>query len=135
MTIAAAQVGPQQYIGKYEAADSSASKSRHDVALILGAWGLGDLSEAACLIVSELVTNAVRHCHAQQPVEVVILRYASDGVRISVKDPCPTQVVRREAALDDEGGRGLLLVEAMALRWGSEALPQGKAVWAEIESM
>jgi anti-sigma regulatory factor (Ser/Thr protein kinase) len=81
------------------------------------------------LLLSEVVSNAVRHAGGERlRVEVTV-----DGVvEASVYDGSPDLPVPRPAGPADVGGRGLLLMEALADRWGSETLSQGKRVWFQI---
>ncbi|MEE1941670.1 SpoIIE family protein phosphatase [Streptomyces sp. TRM 70361] len=90
-------------------------------------WGLEDLTFTTELIVSELVTNAVRY--AGPPVELRLIR---DRTLIcEVSDPSQTQPHLRRARLTDEGGRGLFLVAQLAHRWGSRYTASGKTIWTE----
>jgi anti-sigma regulatory factor (Ser/Thr protein kinase) len=85
----------------------------------------------AVLLVSELVTNAVRHAGSTLTVAVAIGRAA---VRVEVRDRSPRLPALRESTGgDDEWGRGLVLVDALASRWGAERLPSGKRVWFELD--
>ncbi|MFF4352622.1 ATP-binding protein [Streptomyces sp. NPDC001530] len=95
---------------------------------VLPRWGLGELVPAAELLVSELVCNALRH--AAGPLHLTL--EPGPDVRCSVSDgslepPRPT-----EAGPEDEGGRGLALVDMLAARWGCESGPRGKTVWFEL---
>ena len=92
-------------------------------------WGVLSAIEEAQLIVSELVTNALRH--ASSPSRVAL---SADGhcLRIEVADLGEGGAVRRRAAPQDTGGRGLLLVEAMADRWGAHHDGYEHVVWCEI---
>ena len=113
---------------------------------VLTEWGLADLTEAAELIVSELVTNAVRASTGKDgkpkydgaSMPVVVLRMASDSVRllIEVWDAIPGAPAAAHPGPEDEGGRGLMLVEAMCDRWRWQTVPgwPGKVVWAEMHS-
>ncbi|MFF9623213.1 SpoIIE family protein phosphatase [Streptomyces griseosporeus] len=93
----------------------------------LTAWGLDDLAVATELVVSELVTNAVRY--AGGPIG---LRLIHDHVLIcEVTDPSNTQPRLRRARWADEGGRGLFLVAQLTARWGSRYDQSGKTIWAE----
>jgi hypothetical protein len=87
--------------------------------------------EVAELVASELVTNAVRHAGT---AITMTLRLVGPLLRVAVRDGAGGQVlpVQRvdEAA---ESGRGLLLVEALAVRWGSVFLDSGKTVWASVK--
>jgi anti-sigma regulatory factor (Ser/Thr protein kinase) len=99
-------------------------------------WGLAELADAAELVLSELLTNAVRHAAAR--TREVGTRYERDstgGVRIEVSDGSPVTPRLRAATLDAESGRGLGLVNVMTGgRWGVVRDPSGggKTVWAQI---
>ncbi|MDX3247146.1 SpoIIE family protein phosphatase [Streptomyces sp. ME18-1-4] len=93
----------------------------------LARWDLDDLSFTTELILSELVTNAIRYGSA--PVRVRLLR---DRTLIcEVSDGSSTSPHLRYAAMTDEGGRGLFLVAQLTDRWGTRYTPNGKIIWAE----
>ncbi|MER5362778.1 ATP-binding protein, partial [Streptomyces sp. NPDC002785] len=94
----------------------------------LSRWGLDDLSDSVELLVSEVVTNAVRY--AERPVTLRLLR--TDLLRCEVGDDSPQLPRQRRARLMDEGGRGLFLVNGLARRWGATRLSTGKVVWFEL---
>lgn len=112
-------------------APESVAKARNLVRIALSAWRLEHLAEGAALVASELVTNAVRHARSHS-LRVVVTRSDANTVRVAVVDRSRELPVRRQAADDDEGGRGLALVEQLAVRWGADPLPWGKRVWAEL---
>ena len=89
----------------------------------------GDTADTLLLLVSELVTNAVRH--GAPPVRLEV-RADADVVRVSVRDGDPGLPCPRE--LDDhaEGGRGMVLVEMLDREHGVRAQPPGKTVWASV---
>ncbi|MFC9889216.1 SpoIIE family protein phosphatase [Streptomyces pilosus] len=90
-------------------------------------WGLDDLVFTTELIVSELVTNAIRY--ASGPVRLRLIR---EGALVcEVFDGGATAPHLRHPRATDEGGRGLLLVSQMAQRWGTRFVPDGKIIWAE----
>jgi anti-sigma regulatory factor (Ser/Thr protein kinase) len=109
-------------------------------------WGLDDLADTVELVVSELVTNAVQasvdhdgrpRYSPEQGLACIHLRLSTDEIAalVEVWDenfrlPAPTR-----AGLDDESGRGLMLVNALAERWGWDLPPsgRGKIVWALVE--
>jgi PAS domain S-box-containing protein len=94
----------------------------------LTAWGLDELAFATELIVSELVTNAIRYGTA--PIELRLMR--GDSLICEVSDGSNSAPHLRRARSFDEGGRGLLLVAQLAERWGSRQTPSGKTIWAEL---
>jgi anti-sigma regulatory factor (Ser/Thr protein kinase) len=99
----------------------------------LSAWELEHVAETAELVVSELVTNAVRHTDSRRGhlIETRFERLAV-GVRIEVHDACDARPVRREPTADDDAGRGLVLVDTLTGgMWGvGERQGVGKLVWA-----
>ena len=94
----------------------------------LSRWGLEDLTDSVELLISEVVTNAVRY--ATRPVTLRLLR--TDVLRCEVTDDVPQLPRLRQARATDEGGRGLYLVNRLAKRWGATRLSAGKVVWFEL---
>jgi anti-sigma regulatory factor (Ser/Thr protein kinase) len=80
-------------------------------------------------LAGELVTNVVRH--AASPFTVIV-RYGGHLVRVEVGDGSRALPEARPASLDDESGRGLLLLEALASGWGVTPTLTGKRVWFEV---
>ncbi|WP_225097785.1 SpoIIE family protein phosphatase/ATP-binding protein [Streptomyces sp. CoH27] len=106
---------------------AAVSQVRSSVTAQLAAWGLEELDFTTELILSELVTNAIRY--GRGPIGVRLLR---DRTLIcEVSDASTTSPHLRYAASTDEGGRGLFLVAQLADRWGTRYTPQGKVIWAE----
>ncbi|MBV2155563.1 SpoIIE family protein phosphatase [Kitasatospora sp. SUK 42] len=100
---------------------------RAAVAERLARWGLDETAFVTELILSELVTNAIRYGSA--PIRVRLLR---DRVLIcEVSDGSSTSPHLRYAATEDEGGRGLFLVAQFADRWGTRYTATGKVIWTE----
>ncbi|WP_200306847.1 ATP-binding protein [Streptomyces adelaidensis] len=95
-------------------------------------WGLDALGDITVLLVSELVTNALRH--ATGPIGVRLVRPAgpSGTLLVEVSDPLPDLPLERAAHLDDEGGRGLQLVACSSRAWGTRPGEAGKTVWFEL---
>ncbi|MEU3558449.1 SpoIIE family protein phosphatase [Streptomyces fragilis] len=93
----------------------------------LARWGLEEASFTTELIVSELVTNAIRY--AGGPIGVRLVK--DERLICEVSDPSQSQPHLRRARLSDEGGRGLFLVAQMTDRWGSRYTPEGKTIWTE----
>ncbi|WP_188191310.1 SpoIIE family protein phosphatase [Nonomuraea sp. SYSU D8015] len=90
-------------------------------------WGLDELCFTTELVVSELVTNAIRY--AREPIEVRLLR--DSALICEVSDGSSTSPRMRRAATTDEGGRGLFLVAQLASRWGTRYTASGKVIWTE----
>jgi anti-sigma regulatory factor (Ser/Thr protein kinase)/ActR/RegA family two-component response regulator len=107
----------------------SAGGARRFVAGVLERWGLHELLDSAALLVSELVTNAVIHAHSD--VELAV-RLRPTRVRIEVVDSARDHVRRRDARDDEQSGRGMALIEALAVAWGIDSLLAGKSVWFEM---
>ena len=97
----------------------------------LAAWQLSHLQEAAVLVVSELVTNALRHARDTGAIGLE-LTSAGTALRVEVQDGDPTWRKMRSLADCDESGFGFVLVDALAVRWGVRRVCGGKAVWAEL---
>ena len=110
-------------------ADASApGRARRLVRATLADWGVSVLSDTAELLVSELVTNAVRY--AESPIGLQ-LSLSPRTLLVKVSDPLSDPPRQRQAARTDEGGRGLELVHRLADRWGTHAEGAGKVVWFE----
>ena len=109
---------------------ASAMAARHFVADALARRGLDCLVDVAVLLVSELVTNAVRYAGGPVHLQIVVRR---GRVRVEVIDEAPDGPRSASADTFAERGRGLLIVEALASRWSVEDLPPGKRVWFELD--
>ncbi|MBK3640722.1 SpoIIE family protein phosphatase [Streptomyces sp. MBT33] len=101
--------------------------ARKEAARQLTEWGLEDLAFTTELVVSELVTNAIRH--AQGPIRLRLIR--ERALVCEVCDGGATAPHLRHPRTTDEGGRGLLLVSQFTDRWGTRFVPEGKVIWAE----
>ncbi|GAA3779241.1 ATP-binding SpoIIE family protein phosphatase [Streptomyces chiangmaiensis] len=104
------------------------AEARDHVSSQLAAWGVEDAVFTTELVVSELVTNAIRY--ARPPVQLrVILERGS--LTCEVSDGSDTSPHLRRARTYDEGGRGLFIVAQLAERWGTRHSRDGKTIWAE----
>jgi two-component sensor histidine kinase len=125
----------------------AAGDARAFTTLVLDAWGLSHLVETTELLVSELVTNAVKHAGGiMDPpgdltgvigrIPPVMLSISHCGaLLVQVWDVSGESVIRRAAADDDVDGRGLDLVDALAKKWGCEVLESGgKIVWFVLDT-
>lgn len=110
----------------------AAALARQVTREVLTAWHRADLEETAVLIVSELVTNAVRHASTGRPLVALRLEIAGASVRIEVHDDDPRWPEPSTPDSLDESGFGFVLVNALASKWGVNDTAAGKAVWAEL---
>jgi serine phosphatase RsbU (regulator of sigma subunit)/anti-sigma regulatory factor (Ser/Thr protein kinase) len=102
--------------------------ARRGAARQLSRWDLDELVFTAELVVSELVTNAIRY--AEGSVRLRLIRERT--LVCEVFDHGSTAPHVRHPRTTDEGGRGLLLVSQVTQRWGTRFLPDGKIIWAEL---
>ncbi|SEN89036.1 PAS domain S-box-containing protein [Actinacidiphila rubida] len=109
--------------------ETAARDAREVTASQLADWGVEDLAESTRLIVSELVTNAVRH--SRDPIGLRLIQHQVLTCEVFDTDTCPPR--QQHALTVDEHGRGLFLVAQLARRWGSRTVAGGKVVWAEEE--
>ncbi len=106
---------------------SAVSRIRAAVSGKLAEWGLTEEAFTTELILSELVTNAIRYSIG--PIHVRLIR--DRNLICEVYDHSSTSPHLRQAAITDEGGRGLFLVAQFAERWGTRYTANGKVIWAE----
>ncbi|MCM2576242.1 PAS domain-containing SpoIIE family protein phosphatase/ATP-binding protein [Streptomyces sp. MTZ3.1] len=121
---------PAESVGdwKLPAEPQSVSRARELARGQLVTWGLGELVDTTELLVSELVTNALRYGEGE-----IRIRLLLDSTLVcEVWDGGLVQPRRRRARDTDEGGRGLQLVGLLSLGWGSRRTPHGKTVWFEL---
>lgn len=132
--VLAGAAGPAEW--SFPAEPGCVRAARCAVRDTLRTWHLDPLADLAVLLVSELVTNSLRY--ASGPVGLRLRPLggpdAPGGVRVEVSDTLPVPPLLRTAAPDEEGGRGLLLVASVALRWGTRCGGRGKTVWFELGS-
>lgn len=102
---------------------------RRFVTRVLQEWGEDQIVPDAALATSEMATNAVTHAHS--PFRVFLHR-SSDVVLIAIKDARVGSPRAHVAGSQDPSGRGLMIVEAVADRWGCDTLENGKVIWAEF---
>lgn len=102
---------------------------------VLWEWGLASLGESAELLVTELISNAVKASRAARQVSPVRLWLMSDRAQILILvwDASPEPPVRVDANAETENGRGLMLVEAISTQWGwYRGGSRGKFAWAVL---
>ncbi|WP_223179569.1 ATP-binding protein [Streptomyces griseicoloratus] len=136
--------GPLPYEGVWRftapAVDVSVPQARHAVRDLLLRQGVpvsDDVTQGLLLIVSELVTNAVRHAALLSPMLAVEVAVGPEWVRVSVEDNHPYRPTALEADHGRTGGRGLLLVREIAREAGgacdvAHTASGGKVIWAAL---
>ena len=102
---------------------------RKQVSGQLADWGLTGVTFTTELVVSELVTNAIRY--GEPPIRLRLIHDAATLI-CEVSDSSHTAPHLRRAKTFDEGGRGLLLVAQLTQRWGSRHTEDGKTIWSEL---
>lgn len=124
---------PDQYRMSFTAGAHSARHVRRIVRAHLGEWGLDEMSDAVELGVTELLANVVRHVPDRRCTLLLLRQADGAGVRVEVTDG-NSRLPLRAARVDDDAecGRGLVLLDAVADRWGAvPGAEGGKTVWFE----
>jgi anti-sigma regulatory factor (Ser/Thr protein kinase) len=103
------------------------AEARKEATRQLAEWGVAELAFTTELVVSELVTNAIRY--ATGPIRLRLIK--ERALICEVYDGGATAPHLRHPRTTDEGGRGLLLVSQFTQRWGTRFAPEGKIIWAE----
>lgn len=112
---------------------ASAEAARKLVRTALAAWGQEALIEDAALVITELVSNAVDHARLES-IRIVVTRPSEKFVRLGVVDRSrDVPYLRTDSNGDNTRGRGLLLVDALTDRWGTDRYRWGKQVWGEMK--
>ena len=111
---------------------SSAAVAREHARSVLAAWGLAEFDETVSLLVTELISNGVRHARTRL---TLALTYDGACLRIAVSDGDPRPPVPRAPERLTVGGWGLALVDSLSTQWGADADgSDGKTVWFEIDT-
>lgn len=110
----------------------AARRSRELVTEACARWDLPDLAGPACIVVTEMVNNVVAHAHTAM---TVLLALRGELATVAVRDHSAhiPRFTGSPVPVTSYGGRGLLLIDSVARRWGSLALADGKVVWAVLE--
>lgn len=107
----------------------SASEARHHAEQVLREWELDEVADAARLLISELVINAVLHAGTESEM---VLRCRPGHLRVEVTDGSSAVPVRRPYSPTSPSGRGLLILEDLADSWGIDVGDGSKTVWFEL---
>lgn len=110
---------------------SAVSCARSVARALVQAWGFPELAEDAQLVISELLTNVIKHAAGTLTVQLVVTGL-DNGIRLALSDGSPRRPSVKNVPPDRPNGRGMMLVEALATRWGAETDGVGKTVWAEL---
>ncbi|MGV9313274.1 ATP-binding protein [Streptomyces sp. NPDC003691] len=122
------------WVARWSRHPRSVGRARLGLRKALAGWGLSEIEYSAAVVLSELVTNAVRHGGAPgRQIETRCVRTTTGGLRIEVHDTGDGSPAPARPGPDAGGGRGLWLVAELADRWGVESrVGPGKYVWAEL---
>ncbi|MDT4988156.1 MAG: hypothetical protein QOI74_2250 [Micromonosporaceae bacterium] len=121
---------PQEHRQWLRSTPAAAHSAREAVAAACRDWNLPSLVDDAELLVTELVSNAVRHAGGEMELAIVVREHF---LHMSVRDSSPNRPRRMVPdPHNSEGGRGLILIDAVAAGWGSIPTPDGKVVWATL---
>jgi anti-sigma regulatory factor (Ser/Thr protein kinase) len=99
----------------------------------LSTWGIAHMIDEAQLVMSELLTNAVKASAEFTTIQIRLAVLGDTSLLIEIRDCNPAPPVLKDASADNESGRGLMIVDALCERWGYYHPAHGsKAVWAEL---
>ncbi|AVH60786.1 MULTISPECIES: SpoIIE family protein phosphatase [Streptomyces] len=125
-------LGPNQVASwEFPAEPSVVSSARSLTTTQLALWGLDEQADSTELIISELVTNAIRHGNGNGNGWIRLRLIRHQTLTCEVHDTSNTTPRRRHPHTADENGRGLLLVDRLSRKWGTRNTPDGKLIWAE----
>lgn len=125
--------GDEAVVLRWRYVARSVPVARRELRLTLERWEWGAVADVAGLLLSEMLTNAVRH--ARVPGREIETRFSRVGrlLRIEVHDASETRPLMGLPAEGAEGGWGLPLVDSLAAGWGiTDRRGPGKVVWAEV---
>lgn len=123
---------PEHFLSaEMEPVIGAARRARELVTEACARWELRDLAGPACIVVTEMVNNVVAHA---QTGMVVLLSLHGGSMTVAVRDRSPDvpRFSGEPVPVTSYGGRGLLLIDSVASRWGCLPLPEGKVVWATL---
>ncbi|MFG3253425.1 ATP-binding protein [Streptomyces sp. NPDC048172] len=125
--------GPYEATFRFPRTARSVPRARAMLRSLLDAWDEGEAADTAELLLSELVTNAVRAPAPRDRQVEFTARAAEGALRLEVADAGDGRPEPREAGETDESGRGLFLIAALTERWGVSERAVGKTVWCELK--
>lgn len=130
LAVATAQEVPQRVRQHLEPSVHAPRLARELAAAACRQWGVPECAMPAEILASELVTNAVRHAATALTLRIT---YRNNQLRVSVHDRDRQMARLQSPSESDDHGRGLLIVNSVATRWGSEPVVGGKVVWAAMQ--
>jgi anti-sigma regulatory factor (Ser/Thr protein kinase) len=110
---------------------ASVPAARHVLLELLGSWAVPHDHDDAGLLLSELVSNVIDHVGDEATLTVEV-HSSGDWLRIGVVDGSAIRPVVQELDHDRPRGRGLRMLQLIAVRWGSDEIGDGKRVWFEL---
>ncbi|WP_333744736.1 ATP-binding protein [Streptomyces ardesiacus] len=125
-----------EVVAVYPAEVAAVSRGRQELHELIVLTGLTAIADAVALGAHELMANAVTHGCRHQAVKAFTVKvtHSSGRLRVEVQDPSSRRPFQRPPSDEREGGRGLLLVDALAVSWGVQPGPGGgKTVWMELD--
>ncbi|ARF58650.1 SpoIIE family protein phosphatase [Streptomyces gilvosporeus] len=123
---------PRLRLHVHQADPSGAAEVRSALRRTLDQWRAGEVTHNVEVAASELIANALTHTESGALVSVELVPGAPRRIRLEVEDRSSSWPRRRSPGETATSGRGLLLVEALADRWGAEPRGSGKALWCEF---
>jgi anti-anti-sigma regulatory factor len=129
--VAAVETAPatRRYRQRLSATPAAPALARQVLVEACRAWKLPGLLDDAEVVLTELISNAVRHAGGDLQLKVAL---GERFLHLSLRDGSPVAPTRVTPDPDIGGGRGLILVDALAASWGSTPTPDGKVVWATL---
>ncbi|MFE1878926.1 ATP-binding protein [Streptomyces diastatochromogenes] len=115
----------------FQAAPAEVPLLRRAAVKQLNRWGMPVAPDEAELLVTELATNVVKHV-GEGTSAALILEWSGERLRLEVHDKSPALPTLKKSGCAEECGRGLHLLAALAVDWGTVLTAAGKAVWCEI---
>jgi anti-sigma regulatory factor (Ser/Thr protein kinase) len=122
---------PHRSVLPFEAVPAEVRLLRRAVAGQLAQWGVAQVVEEAELVVTELATNVIKHV-GEGASATLILEWDRERLRVEMHDKSSSVPAPVMAGCEDECGRGLHLLAALAADWGAALTAVGKSVWCEI---
>ncbi|WP_189908737.1 ATP-binding protein, partial [Streptomyces capillispiralis] len=116
----------------FEALPAEVRLLRRSAVAQLGQWGVPSIGDEAQLVVTELATNVIKHV-GEGTSATLILEWKGERLRVEMHDKSRSLPAPRAADLSAECGRGLHMLAAMTVDWGTVVTALGKVVWCEIE--